>query len=141
MQNRFYGFPPSRGNILHWWLWNLAWRSRPHLCGLNNGKIYKFFILKISQYKCVTPVYLLPNYYNSFGNCWELYDRLCIKILLDSFKEFQSYGGLNLRGSGYLQNFLHPVTAKLHLTRNKLKIWLICSQINVKVCWRREMSN
>jgi len=37
-------------------------------------------------------------------------------------KEFQSYCGLHLRGSGYLPNFQHPVVVKKHLMHNKLRL-------------------
>ena len=39
---------------------------------------------------------------------------------------------VNFRGTGYLQNFQHPVVVKLHLMHNKLKknTWLIYSQTN-----------
>ena len=60
-----------------------------------------------------------PIFYDIFGSYGELYDA----VSLSSLKEFQSYAycGLNLRGSDYRPNFQHPVAAKLHLVRNKLK--------------------
>jgi len=91
-------------------------------CGLNKGKIYQIFKNQILEYKRLVLAYLLPNFYDIFGNYGELYDKSCIKILWDSLKEFQSCGSLNLRGSGYLPNFQHPIAAKLHLMHNKLKI-------------------
>jgi len=37
---------------------------------------------------------------------------------------------VNFRGTGYLQNFQHPVVVKLHLMHNKLKKYMINIQSN-----------
>lgn len=44
-------------------------------------------------------VYLLRDFYEIFRNCSQLYARSHIKMLGVLSKGYQSYGGLNLRGS------------------------------------------
>jgi len=84
------------------------------------GKYTNFYQISIYKrsHRCIS----WPICTTFFGNYRELYAGSCIKILSDLLKEFQSYCGLHLRGSGYLPNFQHPVVVKKHLMHNKLRL-------------------
>jgi len=43
---------------------------------------YTKFYNQILENKCLALEYLLPNFYDIFGNYGELYDGYCIKIYL-----------------------------------------------------------
>jgi len=71
---RFWGFSPLRGNALHWWGWNLAWRSPPP-CHISPPSVQRLgyrtpkteiFLLRFDQnveYKRPAGVYPLHDFH------------------------------------------------------------------------------
>jgi len=72
-------FSPRRGNTLHRWGWNLAWRRGP-----------------------------LRDFHKICIVCTAFQDALAVKIWLDMLEGLWSYGGFKFRGSGDPHIFSAP---------------------------------
>ena len=81
LRGQFWGFSPRRGDTLHRWGWNLAWRRGP---------------------------YPLRDFHKIWRVCSTFQDALGVKIWLDLLKGLWSYGSFKLRGSGFPQIFSAP---------------------------------
>ena len=102
LRGRFWGFQPHRGDMLHLWGWNLAWRS-----GLGrSAKFHPQFTKILLNFRILT--YSLHNFYEICSVRSTFRDVLAIKIWMDLLKGLQSYGGFKLRQSGFSQIFRAP---------------------------------
>jgi len=89
--------------------WNLAWRSgplytkfHPHRCTDGSMGPPKLKILlkfyQILEYKWLTWVYPLRNFYEICSICSAFQNAIAVKIWMDLLKGLRSYGGFQLRG-------------------------------------------
>jgi len=136
LRGRFWGFSPRRGNTLHRWGWNMAWRRGPlgdqrstpprqisphrgNDKGVGPPKLN--FLLRFDQYveyKRPSGAYPLSNFHKICSVCTPFQDALAVKIRLDLLEGLWSYGGFKLRGSGY-PKFSPPLAAKLCIRPQK----------------------
>jgi len=75
-----------------------------------------FFLLRFDQnveYKRPAGAYPLRDFHKICRICTPFQDALGVKISLHLLEGLWSYGGFNLRGSGYPPNFQRPLAAKL----------------------------
>jgi len=88
---------------------NLARQFHPHRCNDEGVVPQKLkFLLRFDQYveyKHPAGAYPLRDFHNICRVCTPFQDALAIKIWLDLLKRLWSYGGFNLRASGYPQIF------------------------------------
>ena len=73
------------------------------------------------EYKRPAGAYPLRDFYKICSVCTSFQDVLA-KILLDLLKELWSYGGLKLRGSGYLEIFSAPSGDTVRQTPSVLEV-------------------
>jgi len=120
----FEAFRPGRGYTLHRWGWNLAWKRGPKVPSsigpLLHAKFHPIgattrvypqklkFLLRFDQnveYKRPAGAYPLRDFHKICKVCTTFQDKLGVKIWLDLLEGLWSYGGFNLRGSGFPQIF------------------------------------
>jgi len=103
----FWGFSPRRGDMLHRWGWNLAWRRghakfHPHRCNDKGVRPPKLkFLLRFDrnlEHKRPAGAYPLHNFHKICRVCTSFQAALGVKIWLDLLKGLWSYGGFKLRG-------------------------------------------
>ena len=115
LRGQFWGFSPRRGDTLHRWGWNVAWRNakfHPNRCndkGVGPPKLK--FLLRFDQnveYKRPAGAYPLRDFPTICRVWTPCQDALGVKIWLDFPKALWSYGGFKLRMSGFHQIFSAP---------------------------------
>ena len=119
LRGRFWSFSPRRGDTLHRWGWNLAWRRGPSSCQISPPSVQRQgsrtpkieFLLRFDrnvEYKRPAGAYPLRDFHKICRFYTSFQDALIVKICLDLLNGLWSYGGFKLRGSGFPQIFRAP---------------------------------